>query len=82
MIDDFKQFLKFYRMYKKGKEMEQTMIDKIKNWVDGHKVELAVAAAWGLGYKIGFKRGCKATDRAVSRLICELDRVASKVVGR
>ena len=78
MINDFKQFLKFYQTYKKGKRQ----MDKAKEWIVTHKVELAVVGSFVIGYKIGFKRGCKATDQAVSRLICELDRVASKVVGR
>ena len=78
MIDDFKQFLKFYQTYKKGKRQ----MDKAKEWIGMHKVELAVVGSFVIGYKIGFRRGCRATDRAVSRLICELDRVASKVIGR
>ena len=78
MVDDLKQFLKVYRVYKKGKRQ----MDKAKEWIENHKIELAVVGSFVIGYKLGFKRGCKATDRAVSRLINELDRVASKVVGR
>ena len=82
MIKDLRQFLKFYRIYKKGKEMEQTMIDKIKNWTVAHKIELAVTSAFVVGYKFGFRRGYKATNQMVTRFINDLDRVASKVINR
>ena len=57
-------------------------MDEVKEWIKIHKVELSVVGSFVIGYKIGFGRGCRATDRAVSRLINELDRVASKVIGR
>ena len=67
MIEDFRQFLKIYRMYKKGKsEME-----KAKNWVMEHKKELAVTAGLIFAYHLGFKNGCQTTDKAVSNLFKE-----------
>ena len=55
MIEDFKQFLKFYRAYKKGKEN----MDKIKEWVDSHSKEILLGIFCVMSYQIGFKRGFK-----------------------
>ena len=62
MVEDFRQFLKVYHMYKKGKaEME-----KAKKFIDDHSKEilmsLGIVAAYQLGFKRGFKSGIKFED--------------------
>lgn len=75
MIDDIKQFYKFYKLYKKGKRE----MDKAKEWIDSHKIELTVACTAMLFYRIGFRRGAAATDRAVCKLLYGLESIAAKV---
>ena len=66
MVEDFKQFLKIYRAYKKGKnEME-----KAKDWITNHSKEIFVAigviASYQLGFKRGFRKGMKFENALVS----------------
>lgn len=75
MIEDFRQFLKIYRMYKKGK---RTM-DKVKEFIKEHKTELMYASAAILIYSIGFRRGIKVSERAVTHLCNEAAKAVSGV---
>lgn len=67
MMDDVKQFYKFYKVYKKGR----LKMEKVKRFINEHYKEMLVAGAIIFAYNRGFKQGCRATDNAVTRLITE-----------
>lgn len=73
MIEDFRQFLKIYRMYKKGKHT----MDKVKEFVNEHKKELMYAAGIIMIYSLGFRRGVKTSERAIVHFCNE----AAKATG-
>ena len=65
MVEDFKQFLKIYRAYKKGKnEME-----KAKDWIINHSKEIFVTIGVIASYQIGFKRGFRQGMKFESTLV-------------
>lgn len=70
MIDDFKQFLKVYRAYKKGKkEME-----KIKQFVTDHKKELKLAVCGLIIFKLGYESGWKAYRKVTNNVFNTMQR--------
>ncbi len=75
MVDDFKQFLKIYRMYKKG----QAHMDKVKDFVVTHKNEIIFVSIGVVAYKIGFRKGFKAAERAVTHLVTEAAKYVPEV---
>lgn len=64
MVEDFKQFLKFYRMYKKGKRE----MDKIKEFVSSHKKEIAMTACGFIIFRVGYNSGWNAYKRVVNNV--------------
>lgn len=64
MIKDFKQFLKIYRVYKKGKNE----MDKIKDFISNHYKELLIAGGFVLIYKVGYKVGVKETQKTIYKI--------------
>lgn len=76
MIDDFKQFLKFYQMYKKGKsEME-----KIKEFISENQKTIIFVASGALIYSLGFRKGFKSAKEGMSHVFEEAARTLP--VGR
>lgn len=70
MIEDFRQFLKVYRMYKKGK----MKMEKFKEFVSEHKRELMCVASGVIIYHIGFNRGFKMAKNAITHVFDEAAR--------
>lgn len=64
MLEGFKQFLKFYRIYKKGKRE----MDKIKEFVTSHKKEIAMTACGFIIFKIGYEKGWKDYKKVVGNV--------------
>ena len=64
MVDDLKQFLKFYRAYKKGKKH----MDKFKDFVTKHKNELLIAGCGLIIYKCGYRTGFKASQKSIDKI--------------
>ena len=71
-LKDFQKAWIIYQYYKKGK----AEMDKIKEFVTTHKNEIILASVAIVAYRIGFKKGMKTTENAVTHLFDE----ASKVV--
>lgn len=46
-------------------------MDKIKEFIKTHRKELIIGGGLIFAYRLGFSRGCKATDRAVKNMIRE-----------
>lgn len=61
MIEDFRQFLKVYRMYKKGKRE----MDKAKEWITEHKKELMYTAAGIIIFRAGYRCGWRTYKKVV-----------------
>ena len=70
MIDDFKQFLKFYQTYKKGK----MKMDDIKDFIKEHKKEIIFVGSGLVIYHVGFNRGFKTAKNAISHVFDEAAR--------
>lgn len=70
MFEDFRQFIKFYHIYKKGtKEM-----DKAKQWIMDHKQELTCAALSMMMFKLGYNRGWKDYRKVVNNVFKAMNR--------
>ena len=68
MINDFKKAWIIYQMIKKGKmEME-----KAKDFVVEHKKEILCAAGLIFVYNLGFKRGYRTAENAVTYFVNEV----------
>lgn len=76
MVDDFKQFLKVYRIYKKGKKE----MDKFKEFLSEHKNEIAGVAACLIVYKIAYGRGWRDYDCAVRHVFSAMRKNGYNVV--
>ena len=70
MINDFKQFLKFYQTYKKGK----MKMDEIKSFIKEHKKEIIFVGSGLVIYHVGFNRGFKTAKNAISHVFDEAAR--------
>lgn len=70
MINDFKQFLKFYQTYKKGK----MKMDEIKDFIKEHKKEIIFVGSGLVIYHVGFNRGFKTAKNAISHVFDEAAR--------
>ena len=49
-------------------------MDKVKEFINKHKTELIIGTSLIFAYKLGFKRGCNATEKAVNNLFREAAR--------
>lgn len=76
MIEDFRQFLKVYRMYKKGK----MKMEKFKEFLSEHKNEIAGVAACLIVYKIAYGRGWHDYERVVNNVFSAMKRNGYNVV--
>lgn len=77
MIEDIKQFYKYYKLYKKGK----TKMEEIKKFVSDHKKEIIFVGSGLIIYHIGFNRGFKTAKNAISHVFDEAARTLP-IVGR
>lgn len=77
MVEDFKQFLKIYRAYKKGK----AKMEDIKKFISDHKKEIIFVSSGLIIYHIGFNRGFKTAKNAISHVFDEAARTLP-IVGR
>ena len=76
MIEDVRQFLKFYRAYKKGKaEME-----KAKEFISQHKKEIACVIGGFVIYKMGYNRGFRDYKHAVTNVFNTMKKYGYNVV--
>ncbi len=76
MIEDFKQFLKFYRAYKNGKEK----MDNVKEFISKHKTEIACVVGGIVIYKVGYSRGFRDYRSAVNSVFNAMKRYGYNVV--
>ena len=47
-------------------------MEKAKQFIKDHKKELIISGGLIFAYKLGFYRGCKATDKAVTAFVNKL----------
>ena len=60
--------------------MKQTNLDKFKDWIVEHRKEIIISGAIIFAYRCGFRNGCKATDRAVTKVFKNLDAFITKTL--
>ena len=63
------------------KKMEQTTIDKFKQFVVDHKKEIIYLSTAVLFYRIGFNKGVKTTENAVIHFCNEISKTPASGVN-